>query len=218
MAKKKTISNSDIISFYMKYVLEHNAQPNSVYSFAKSNNFEEIKFYEHFASFVALEQSIFKEFFDNAFSVLEKSEDYYSFDSRNKLLSFYYTFFEILTANRSYVVYALIHQKDKLKKLRSLVKLKQRFTLYIEHLDIPLFKINQETIEKVQTKTLKESAWIQLLFTMKFWLEDTSPSFEKTDILIEKSVNTSFDLIDTKPLKSIIDLGKFLFKEKMQMN
>ena len=102
--------------------------------------------------------------------------------------------------------------------MRSLGKLKQRFTLYIEHLDIPLFEINQETIEKVQTKTLKESAWLQLLFTMKFWLEDTSSSFEKTDIFIEKAVNTSFDLIDTKPLKSIIDLGKFLFKEKMQMN
>jgi hypothetical protein len=218
MAKKKTISSSDIITFYMEYVLEHNAQPKSVYSFAKANNFEEIKFYEHFASFVALEQSIFKEFFDNAFSVLEKSEDYYSFDSRNKLLSFYFTFFEVLTVNRSYVVYALEHQKDHLKKMRSLGKLKQRFTLYIEHLDIPLFEINQETIEKVQTKTLKESAWLQLLFTMKFWLEDTSSSFEKTDIFIEKAVNTSFDLIDTKPLKSIIDLGKFLFKEKMQMN
>jgi hypothetical protein len=215
MAKKKAIISSDIIRLYMAYVLEHNTQPNSVYSFAKTNNFEEIKFYEHFASFDALEQSIFKEFFDNAFSVLEKSKDYHSFDTRNKLLSFYYTFFEILTVNRSYVVYALEHQKDHLKKMRSLVKLKQRFTLYIERLELPLFEINQETIKKVQTKTLKESAWLQLLFTMKFWLEDTSTSFEKTDIFIEKAVNTSFDLIDTKPLKSIIDLGKFLFKEKM---
>jgi hypothetical protein len=50
---------------------------------------------------------------------------------------------------------------------------------------------------------------------MKFWLEDTSSSFEKTDIFIEKSVNTSFDLLDIKPLKSIIDFGKFLFKEKV---
>ena len=51
--------------------------------------------------------------------------------------------------------------------------------------------------------------------TLKFWLEDTSSSFEKTDIFIEKAVNTSFDLISVQPIKSIIDLGKFLFKEKM---
>jgi hypothetical protein len=53
---------------------------------------------------------------------------------------------------------------------------------------------------------------------MKFWLDDTSPSFEKTDIFIEKSVNTSFDVLNIQPLKSVIDLGKFLFKEKMHMN
>ena len=66
--------------------------------------------------------------------------------------------------------------------------------------------------------SIQQSAWLQLMITIKFWLEDTSPSFEKTDIFIEKAVNTSFDLIDIKPLKSIIDLGKFLYKEKMHMN
>ncbi|PIV19236.1 MAG: heat-shock protein, partial [Flavobacteriales bacterium CG03_land_8_20_14_0_80_35_15] len=66
-----------------------------------------------------------------------------------------------------------------------------------------------------QEKSLEESAWIQLLITMKFWLDDTSASFEKTDIFIEKSLNASFDLLNVQPLKSIIDLGKFLFKEKM---
>ena len=32
----------------------------------------------------------------------ESIDEYLNFDARNKLLSFYYTFFEILTANRSY--------------------------------------------------------------------------------------------------------------------
>jgi hypothetical protein len=218
MAKKKSISSSDIIDNYMNYVLEHNTQPKSVYSFAKANNFEEAEFYNYFGNFEALEQSIFKAFFDNAHAVLEKSEEYKLFDARNKLLSFYYTFFEILTANRSYVVNALSNKTDKLKTLRTLIKLKQCFTAYIETLEISRLEIKQETLEKVQDKTLKESAWIQLIITMKFWIEDTSPSFEKTDIFIEKAVNTSFDLIDIKPLKSIIDLGKFLYKEKMHMN
>ena len=218
MAKKKTITSSDIISLYMEYVIEHNEQPKSVYSFSKANNFEEAIFYKHFGNFEALEQSIFKVFFDNTYSILEKNGEYHSFDARNKLISFYYTFFEILTANRSYVIHALQSRKTDLKKLRSLIKLKQSFTHYIENLDIPRLKIRQETLEKVQDKTLKESAWLQLIVTLKFWKEDTSPSFEKTDIFIEKSVNTSFDLIDVKPLKSIIDLGKFLYKEKIQMN
>ena len=218
MAKKKKITSTEIISNYMDYVLDNDKKPKSVYSFAKANNFEEATFYEHFGSFEALEQSIFEVFFENTKAILEKSNDYQSFDARNKLLSFYYTFFEMLTANRSYIVLVLDHKKGDLKKLRSLIKLKQRFTNFIDDLEITLLKVKQETLEKVQNKTLKESAWFQLLVTIKFWLDDTSPSFEKTDIFIEKTVNTSFDLIDVKPLKSVIDLGKFLMKEKMHMS
>jgi len=73
-------------------------------------------------------------------------------------------------------------------------------------------------MRKLQNRSLKESAWLQLLITIKFWLDDSSSSFEKTDLFIEKSVRASFDLIDTTPLKSIIDFGKFLYKEKMHSN
>ena len=219
MAKKKTITESIIIDLYMDYVLIHNHKPKSIYAFAKENNFEEQKFYEFFGTFEALEQSIFKVFFDNAHQMLEKSEDYSTFDAKNKLLSFYYTFFEILTANRSYVVHALEGVDTNSKKsLKTLVHLKKQFTNYIEHLDIKTVDLKQDQLVKLQNRGLKESAWFQLLVTMKFWLDDTSSSFEKTDIFIEKSVKASFDLIDPTPLKSIIDFGKFLFKEKMHSN
>ena len=218
MAKKKSISQTDIIRFYMDYVLMHDHKTKSVYAFAKDNNFDESKFYEFFSSFEALEQSIFKVFFDNTYNALEKSEDYQNFDPQNKLLSFYFTFFENLTANRSYVVHALKGNKNDMKSLRVLSQLKKSFNNYIEHLGINLIDVQQDQLQKIQTRGLKESAWFQLLVTMKFWLDDTSTSFEKTDIFIEKSVRASFDLINITPLKSIIDFGKFLFKEKMQMN
>ncbi|SDS15537.1 hypothetical protein SAMN04515667_1534 [Formosa sp. Hel1_31_208] len=218
MAKKKNISNNDIISFYMDYVLEHNHKPKTVYAFAKANNFEEQKFYEFFGSFEAVEKHVFHAFFQNSLKVLEQSDDYNSFDARNKLLSLYFTFFENLTANRSYVKYALEQHKNSLKGLGALSELKQSFTNYIEHLGIELLDIKQEQIDRIQRRGLKETAWLQLLLTMKFWLDDTSPGFEKTDIFIEKSVNTSFDVLNIVPVRSLIDLGKFLIKEKMHMN
>lgn len=218
MAKKKTITKNDIISFYMEYVLEYDQNPKSVFVFSKINNFEEVKFYEHFSSFEAVEKGIFEAFLTNSIETLHKSEDYKIFDSRNKLLSFYFTFFENLTANRSYVKHVLYKYKNNLKGLQTLSVLKQHFTNYIGDLEIQMLDVKQAQIEKIQEKTLKETAWFQLLLTIKFWLDDTSSSFEKTDIFIEKSVNTSFDVLDIAPLKSVIDLGKFLFKEKFQMN
>ncbi|MDP3360400.1 MAG: TetR family transcriptional regulator C-terminal domain-containing protein [Lutibacter sp.] len=213
-AKKKLTANM-LFSNYMNYVLENNANPVSVYSFAKENNFDEAEFYKFYGSFEALEKAIFATFFDNTLEMLSKSEEFQAFDARNKLLSFYFTFFEILTANRSYVVYALKMHKNNMKALGKLYDLKHRFTQFVSELEIEMIDVKQDKLKKFQEKSLEESAWIQLLITMKFWLDDISASFEKTDIFIEKSLNASFDLINVQPLKSIIDLGKFLFKEKM---
>ncbi|WP_372746921.1 TetR family transcriptional regulator C-terminal domain-containing protein, partial [Lutibacter sp.] len=179
------------------------------------NNFDEQLFYMFYANFDAVEKSIFNAFFNNTLNALEQSTDYENYDARAKLLSFYYTFFENLAANRSYVVYALNKHKNSLKNLNELQDLRKLFLAFIDTLQIETFKIEQEKIAKMQQMGLKESYWIQLLLTLKFWLDDSSTAFEKTDIFIEKSVNTSFDLIDIKPLKSAIDFGKFLLKEKM---
>ncbi len=218
MAKKKNISAEDIISFYMDYVLENEKQPSSVYKFSKSNNFDEAIFYNFFNSFETLEKEVFNAFYNHTIRALKADKAYEDFNSRTKLLSFYYTFFEMLTANRSYVVYALSKHKNKLKNVSMLSTLKKSFATYITSLEIETIDLKQEKLEKIQQKTITESAWLQLLITLKFWLDDTSSSFEKTDIFIEKSVNTTFDLLDTKPLQSIIDLGKFIYKEKVNMN
>jgi hypothetical protein len=218
MARKKNITKDNIISWYMEFVLENNHQPKSVFSFAKENNFEEADFYKFYGSFETIEDAIFSEFFHHTILILNKSEDYKNYDARNKLLSFYFTFFEILSANRSYVVYALKSVKKDLKKLKSLKTLKTEYTKYIEELNINRIELKQETLEKIQNTSIKESSWVHLMITMKFWLDDISPSFEKTDIFIEKSINARFDLMDIKPLKSIIDFGKFILKEKVNFN
>ncbi|MEP3837033.1 MAG: TetR family transcriptional regulator C-terminal domain-containing protein [Algibacter sp.] len=218
MAKKKTISKSDIITLYMDYVLEHNQNPKTIFAFSKMNNFEEAKFYEYFSSFEAVEKGVFETLFTNTVTLLNESENYKIFDTRNKLLSFYYTFFENLTANRSYIEHVLGKYKTDFIGLKILSGLKMNFTQYISELGIKILVINQEQLEKIKDRALKESAWLHLILTMKFWLEDTSASFEKTDIYIEKSVNTTFDVLDIAPLKSVFDLSRFLFKDKFQMN
>ncbi|AUC85186.1 heat-shock protein [Polaribacter sp. ALD11] len=214
MARKKNITKDNLISWYMEFVLENNHDPKSVFSFAKENNFEESDFYKFYGSFEAIEESIFSEFFNNTIKVLAKSEEYPDYDARNKLLSFYFTFFEVLTANRSYVVYAIKENGD-LKNLKPFKHLKQDYKTFVNNIGIEKIDLNQEQLGKIQDKTIQESSWMHLIITMKFWLDDTSPSFEKTDIFIEKSINARFDLMDIKPLKSIIDFGKFILKEKI---
>ncbi len=218
MAKKKKVTSMDIISWFMEYVEEHKKYPKSVTDFAKNNNFDESLFYEHFSSFKEVKSTIFRVFFDNTYAVLEQSEDYVSFDTKNKVLTFYYTFFENLNMNRSYVEFALGCKKHKLKSFKTLRELRKSFKNYIAGLEFETIDLKEPRLEKIQQKGIQESAWIQLLITLKFWLDDSSPDFEKTDIFIEKSIKASFDLMDTTAIKSLIDFGKFVLKEKFQKN
>lgn len=215
MAKKTFKIKNQIVDRFTEYVLKHGKYPKSVYAFAEEIEIKEADFYKYFGAFESIETYVFTSFFDNAISLLEKDDDYRNFQVKDKLLSFYYTFFEVLTANRSYVKATLGNQKDMLKNLKVLSDFRETYRNYIHTLGIPSLDLKQETLEKLQEKGLFEMAWNQLLITIKFWLDDTSVNFEKTDIFIEKSINTSFELMNIKPIESLIDLGKFLVKEKL---
>ena len=64
--------------------------------------------------------------------------------------------------------------------------------------------LKQSRISQRSETIFSEGAWIQLFFLLGFWMEDSSAGFEKTDIAIEKSVRTVFDLFDTNTFDSVI--------------
>lgn len=213
--KKKAITEDVLVSAYTDYCLTQGKKPNSVYEFAKQNDMEESDFYQFFASFEFLEKQYFVSMFAYTLELLEKNEAYQSYDSANKLSAFCFTFFEMATANRSFVMHMLKEDKNPMKNLGKLSKLREVYLDYaLTILEKPI-KIEQERVVKIQDKVLQEAAWLQFLSIFNFWMHDESPNFEKTDIFIEKSVKASFDLAYNIPTQSVIDFGKFLWKEQM---
>lgn len=212
-AKKILIDDNVIISKYMDSVLQHNAEPKSVFLFCKDNKINETEFYTFYGSLDAVRQDIWVKFFENATATIQKEEAFSTYSNKNKLLTLYFTLFEILTLNRSYVMYSLKDNEKGLQNLKDLKNFRKDFKHFIVTIIESDGKRINEKITKVAKPVFSEGAWIQFLFLLKFWINDTSKGFEKTDILIEKSVNTVVDLLDTKPLESLLDLGKFLWKE-----
>ncbi|MDD2984204.1 MAG: TetR family transcriptional regulator C-terminal domain-containing protein [Crocinitomicaceae bacterium] len=214
MAKKEIDTRQVILDKYMDYVLMNSEAPKSVYAFAKENGMKEAEFYVYFSSFGSIDAHIFTLFFENTMTLLAKDEAFLEGDAKHKLLSFYFTFFEILTANRSFVIHILNNKDEsKLKTMNKLKDLKKEFIQFVHTLDIEKLDLKMEKANKMIEKSISEAIFGQLILLIKFWMNDTSPAFEKTDVLIEKSVQAGFEMINTKPLESIIDLGKFLWKE-----
>ncbi len=213
-AVKKEVTRSTIVADFMEYVLE-NDFPKNVYAFAKACEFSEAEFYNFFGSIDGIKKAIWVDLFNHVEELLFKNEEYSNYASREKLLSFYFTFFELLTANRSYVLFALKEGKNKLESLKQLSDLRKNVVEFGKAL-VEADNENQNLkFLKKPVSIVSEATWLQFLFLLKFWMNDDSQGFEKTDVAIEKSVNTVFDVLDNTPLDSIIDFGKFLWKEKM---
>ena len=207
-----------IYDAYSTQVLEHEKEPKSVYLFCKNNKIEETDFYKSFASLEDIKESIFSKFFDNAYALISKEKGFDTQEPKEKLLSFYFTFFEVLLLNRSYVLFILSNSVDKMQKLSSLRRLRKSFKQFASGLIEQGNNSKQSLLTKHPELIFSEGAWLQLLFLLKFWMEDSSPSFEKTDMAIEKSVQTVFELFDNTPLDSVIDFGKFLWNEKFKIS
>ena len=212
-AKSKQIDDLRIIELYMDSVLSAAASPKNVYLFCKENQIEESDFYSFFGSFENIKQVIWVKFFENAIMTINNEEAYSSYSDKNKLLTLFFTLFEILTLNRSYVMFSLHENRNNLKNLKDLTLLRKEFKDFITNIIDEKENTGIANLDKITKPVFSEGAWIQFLLILKFWIDDTSKGFEKTDIIIEKSVNTAVDVFNTKPLESLIDLGKFLWKE-----
>ena len=205
MATKQKIQNA-----YIDYVLTEGKKPASVFFFAKKNKFAEEEFYKHFGSFNSIDGAIWADLFTETIKEVKEQEVWAGYSSREKSLSFYYSFFELLKAKRSFVNYSMAHFKKGLKTPEQLKESKQIF----EEFSIELIQEGLESGEISDRKFIsdryKDALWIQVAFLLNFWIKDYSLGFEKTDEAIEKGVNVTFDLFQRTPIDNLLDYGKFL--------
>ncbi len=213
MSLKEEKEKLAIITAFMNYTLENDHFPKSVFKFCKDNNMEEKNFYKFFGSLDGVKGIIWETFYKNAMSLLEKDENFEGAKPKEKLLSFYFTFFEVLLLNRSYVLFALSGSDNMMMKMGQLSSLRKMFKAFSAEL-IEDGNVDKPSYLQHPPKIFSEAAWVQLGFLIKFWIEDSSADFEKTDQAIEKSVQTAFDVFDNTPLTALVDFGKFLWKEK----
>ena len=209
---QKIITDNTILTWYMEDALETSLFPNSTYSFCKKHHIEESLFYEHFSDIKILKQEVWATLAKESIRIVKESSDFENFSPKEKLLSLYYTLFENFNLNRSYLLMSL----GNVHKLENLIQLKSIRSILLEYYKELILEGNeQKTLKfsKHPEKIFSQGAWIQFLFLLNFWRKDHSKRFEKTDIAIEKSVNTALDVFNTAPVDSIIDLGKFLWQQ-----
>jgi len=206
---------TDLIQAYKKYLLEHGQRPSSVYKFCVDNGHTEESFYMQYASFETLEKSIFLAYLHEVKNTLESDKNFNEFSSREKLLSFYFSFIEVIKRERSLVLMLSGSKMPRPELVPDFLKsFKPAFENWVSGI-ISEGKINGEVATRpIIDKQYTSVFWLHFLFVLNFWIKDESAGFESTDAAIEKSVNLAFELIGKSPLDSMIDFAKFLYQHK----
>lgn len=214
---EQSVNKEWLMQQYSDYILTKGERPINVYKFTKDLGFSEQDFYAYFSDFDVLEQEYLVHFFKESVNLVERTQDYDALSTKEKLLNFYFVFYENLNLNRSLVL--MILNTDLKSKFKSFNPLKKQFQQYIETLDIAGWKLMEELPERLkeyEAKPKEGTLWMHFLSVLKFWKEDRSPGFEKTNVYIEKSIITGFEIIESPVLDKILDFGKFLWREKIK--
>jgi hypothetical protein len=205
---------------YIDFVLTHDEQPKSVYSFAKKLKITEADFYAFYASFESIEKNIWFELTIETIDEIQKQELWAQYSSREKMLSFFYSYVELLKSQRSFVIYSLKKQPKRLSTPEVLSGVKPIFENFAEEIINEGLESGELADRKFFSKRYKDALWVQYAFILNFWMDDDSNDFEKTDEAIERGIQLTFDLFQRSPIDNLFEYGKFLsqngkLKEKM---
>jgi hypothetical protein len=206
---------------YINYVLTNDEKPKSVYSFVKKLKISEIDFYGFFASFESIEKVIWVELTVETIDTLQQQEVWNQYSSREKILSFFYSYVEVLKKHRSFIIYTLKDSGSKLSTPKVLSGTKTIFENFAENIINEGLETGELADRKFFSKRYKDALWLQFAFILRFWISDDSAGFEKTDEAIEKGINVTFNLFQHSPIDNLLDYGKFLsrngkFREHMK--
>ncbi len=203
-----------IASAYVAYVLANDQRPASVRQFADTLSLSENQFYQHYASFEALEAAIFQEYFEDAVHQLEASAEYAQYDVATKILSVYFTWLEALTQRRSFVQFIDRQAGQGIEAPAYQQGVRTEFLDFVRR----ILKKGMESGEIADrwflTRYYKDLLWANARFVYNYWLHDSSRSFEKTDVAIEKSVRFMLELIRPNALDAGVDLARFLLARR----
>ena len=197
---------------YIDYVLTQGEEPKSVYVFAKKNKMTEAEFYNHFGSFKALEQQIWADAANKTLAEIKGQEVWAQYSAREKALSYFYAFFELLKQQRSFAVYSVRKQPKGITTPPVFAELREVFENFCNEILSEGIESGELSDRKFFSKRYKEALWVQFGFVLHFWINDNSTGFEKTDEAIEKGVNVTFDLFQRSPIDNLFEYGKFLAK------
>ncbi len=193
-----------IIEAYKEMLITGEGEINS-FTISKKVGISEKDFFQHFNSADDIARKIWSNLADTVIESLNSSELFSSYPPRQKILSYYFTFFETALSERSFI-------EATINKSKSLKTYKEKFKQFVS--DIVQEGIAVEDIKERLTLSnyYPEVLWQLHVRLLHFWLKDVSDRFVETEKAIEVYAKVPLELMGPNLLDSLFETARFDFE------
>ncbi len=150
--------------------------------------------------------------FDKTREICEEDENFSSYSVREKMMAFVFTFLQTLQENEMQFSRQLQENRLPYINIRFLQELKTDFNSYTSNLLLEGTNSGEIQARPFIVNYYQSLLWNAFLSILYFWANDKSDNKENTDVMVEKTVHFTFDMLAPNPIDSGIDLVQHFLK------
>lgn len=208
MQEKKEIQTR-----YRDAVVRTRKRPASIAAFCGQEGMDTTAVQLLYLTPAEIEQDILLDSFETTLSRLQAAPEYSRYQARERLLAFYYTWIEELTALRDFIKAIDRLEINMIEGPLYLRSLRDPFKQYVSALLADAMESGEVARRVLVGDYYDEALWWQSRIIVNVWLHDDSGDSTRTDAAIEKAVNFAFDLLAPNFFDSGIELVRFFLKK-----
>jgi hypothetical protein len=203
----------DVLDAYKRYVTQTGQEPQTLAQFCLWAKLPLGEVESIFDSPTAIEQTIWEGYLESTLAEITSQAVYEEYSVREKLLSFYYTLFEVLRPDRTFAVWRLEYWSIWNPNPPALSTFQEQYEQYLTALVGEGIATGE--IESRMVLGDKYAGWhrYQLRYLLTYWAEDQSEALQNADEAVEKAVNLGFDLMGKNVLDTALDFAKFWWQK-----
>jgi hypothetical protein len=150
--------------------------------------------------------------FDKTIEICQEDVNYNVYSVREKMLAFIFTFLQNINTEEQKFVSILQQQRIPFLNNALLNELKNDFYKYSDSLILEGTNSGEIQARPFIANYYHQVLWNAFLSILYFWANDKSEHKENTDVMVEKTVHFTFDLLAPNAIDSGMDLVQNFFK------
>lgn len=176
--------------------------PINAYTVAQKAGISEQEFYAHFASADAIGSHIWTQLAHEVSEALHSSAQYREYPARQKVLSYFFTFFEVAVKERTFIDQTL--GDDRIMKAY-----KTAFKELMQQIVEEGLATDDIKDRLYQSRNYPIVMWELHMKLVRFWLRDESEGFAETEKAVENYSKLPLEMMGPNLVDSMVDTVKY---------